>query len=794
MVYVCISNDYKYNFHFHRCLSCVTNNTVYLIDYHSMILLYFIFILVRYFTDYQQYLDKATEEGVVDTQWSNVSVAGASGTGKTAFSDLLLLNDPVLIHNSTPILHTMDVCIVDKESSSTKNSTQKKNSTQTKDKEESSDEEETADNEEDVPVKTKEMSQHTILADSSDEHLWKVAKKDDLLKTLAEAVHILAKEVSRCPDRLPPFCPKSIGEASVNTIPKATTPTPSTNPDIFGAQPITYTRDQLTARQLILELLPKLKQCSAIDLAHWIHLLDTGGQANFIDIAPALFRFNSVNIVLHKLDEELDDLANFFYSIDGKVVGREKRSITNAQLLRSLFTSRMGVKPPNLEGLAGVEIKGEAQLVVLGTHYDKYREKLEKGEKLESLRDKNDRLLEDFKDFKKHIIAYKSEKRPAVKKDKHGKRVRTKAEKAQLIFPVNSLSREDRELLIAKKIRKLVSGCYIRAKIPIRWFLIQIEINELKSSKEDIVVVSTIVSMGYCLEMSKQEVLAALRYFHDLTVCLYFPDVLPNIVFLSPNRLFKKLTELASVTLRVEDSTFPLGISDPLQQKGIFTRAIFDLFPEGFKADVFTVDDFLKLMEHLLVICRLPDGVSYYMPSVLESIDNPIDDLEEAFFIVNPLCLSWNESVPVGVFPSLTQYLLGHTSDKFKPNPQEADNYRNRVSLIYTSTYDDVVMFEMPHFIGIAHTAPPSESSLILSQVYNGIHHIVRACNMKEEICHPTQHYLCRIEGCRNPSKLHLCDITGDNNTLVCSLDHKKKMSIDKISHQPWKGMKNHFV
>ena len=721
-----------------------------------------------YFTDYQQYLDKATEEGVVDTQWSNVSVAGASGTGKTAFSDLLLLNDPVLIHNSTPILHTMDVCIVDKESSSTKNSTQNK------DKEESSDEEETTDNEEDVPVKTKEISQHTILADSSDEHLWKVAKKDDLLKTLAEAVHILAEEVSRCPDRLPPFFPKSIAEASENTIP-ATTPTPSTDPDIIGAQPITYTRDQLTARQLILELLPELKQYSAIDLAHWIHLLDTGGQANFIDIAPALFRFNSVNIILHKLDEELDDLANFFYSIDGKVVGREKRSITNAQLLRSLFTSRMGVKPPNLEGLAGVEIVGEAHLVVLGTHYDKYLEKLRKGEISETLENKNDRLHEDFKDFNDYIIEYK---------------YKAATKTTELIFPVNSLSRKKRAREIAKKIRKLVSGCYIRAKIPIRWFLIQIEINELKS-KEDIVVVSTIVSMGYCLEMSKQEVLAALRYFHDLTVCLYFPDVLPNIVFLSPNRLFKKLTELASVTLTVEDSTFPHRISDPLRQKGIFTRAIFDLFPEGFKADVFTIDDFLKLMEHLLVICRLPDGVSYYMPSVLESINNPIEDLEESFFIVNPLCLSWNKSVPVGVFPSLTQYLLGPTNYKFEPNTK-AINYRNRVNLYYTATLHKVVMFEMPHFIGIVHTAPPSESSLILSQVYNGIHHIVRACNMKEEICHPTQHYLCRIEGCPNPSKPHLCRIIDDNNTLVCSLDYEKRMSIDTISHQSWKGTEVH--
>ena len=622
------------------------------------------------------------------------------------------------------------------------------------------------------------MSQQTILADSSDEHLWKVAKKDDLLKTLAETVHILAEEESHCPDRLPPFCLKGIAEASVNNIPKATTPTPSTDPDIIGAQPITYTRDQLTAQQLILELLPKLKQCSAIDLAHWIHLLDTGGQANFIDIAPALFRFNSVNIVLHKLDEALDELANFFYSIDGVVVGREKRSITNAQLLRSLFTSRMGVTPPNLEGLAGVEIVGEAHLVVLGTHYDKYLDKLRKGEISETLENKNNRLHEDFKDFNDYIIEYK---------------YKAATKTTELIFPVNSLSRKKRAREIAKKIRRLVSGCYIRAKIPIRWFLIQIEINELKSSKEDIVVVNTIVRMGYCLEMSKQEVLAALRYFHDLTVCLYFPDVLPNIVFLSPNRLFKKLTELASVTLTVEDSTFPHRISDPLRQQGIFTRAIFDLFPDGFKADVFTIDDFLKLMEHLLVICRLPDGVSYYMPSVLESIDNPIEDIEEAFFIVNPLCLSWNESVPVGVFPSLTQYLLGPTSDKFEPNTK-AINYRNRVNLYYAATLHKVVMFEMPHFIGIAHTAPPSESSLILSQVYNGIHHIVRACNMKEEICHPTQHYLCRIEGCPKLSKPHLCRIIADNNTLVCSLDYEKRMSIDKISHQSWKGMKNYFV
>ena len=714
-----------------------------------------------YTTDYQQYLDKATAEGVVDTQWSNVAIAGASGTGKTAFLNLLLLNDPVLVHDSTPILQTMDVCIMDTTAAVEETSS------------------ESSDNEDEVPA-VKEMSQHTILTDS--DHLWKVARKDHLVHQLAEAVHSLSEGVAVIPDTTRPYsCPKD--------TPSHHTPiTPITTTSI-RAQPVaslgnTEARNKLTAIQQILKLLPQIKQGTTVDLAHWIHLLDTGGQAHFIDIAPGLFRYNSVNIILHKLDEKLDDLANFFYSIDGEVVGREKRKITNAELLRSLLTSRMGVKPPNLEGLAGVDIRGEANLVVLGTHYDKYKEKLKKGEISETLCEKNEKIHDEFKDLNHHVIEYKGPE----KKVKNKKTSNTKA--SQLIFPVNSLSRKKHELKIAKMIRKLASRCYIRAKIPIRWFLIQMEINELKSSNkhQDVVSVSKIVNIGRCLEMSKQEVLASLRYFHDLTVCLYFPDVLPDIIFLSPNLLFKKLTQLSSVTLRGDDSFFPHGIADPLRQRGIFTRAIFDCFPkDGFEQDLFTIDDFLKLMEHLLVFCRLPDGVSYYMPSVLESIDNPIEDLTEEFFNVEPLCLSWqNESVPVGVFPSLTQYLLGPTCNVFEANTR-AVNYRNLVHLRYTATLDKVVLFETPQFIGIAHTAPPKESSVILSSVYNGINHIVRACNMKE--CHPTHGYLCRIEGCPNPSKPHLCRITADNNTLVCSIDYDKRMSIDKICHQPWKGI-----
>lgn len=42
---------------------------------------------------------------------------------------------------------------------------------------------------------------------------------------------------------------------------------------------------------------------------HWIYAVDTGGQAAFLDIAPVLLRYNSVNIITHKLTEKTERLS-----------------------------------------------------------------------------------------------------------------------------------------------------------------------------------------------------------------------------------------------------------------------------------------------------------------------------------------------------------------------------------------------------------------------------------------------------------------------------------------------------
>ena len=64
---------------------------------------------------------------------------------------------------------------------------------------------------------------------------------------------------------------------------------------------------------------------------------------------------------------------------------------------------------------------------------------------------------------------------------------------------------------------------------------IQLDLDQLqKTSQTKIVSKSECLRIGESVKMVPQDVEAALMYYHDLTIFLYFPQVLPNAVFLHP--------------------------------------------------------------------------------------------------------------------------------------------------------------------------------------------------------------------------------------------------------------------
>ena len=49
----------------------------------------------------------------------------------------------------------------------------------------------------------------------------------------------------------------------------------------------------------------KVKPSNKIFDVDWIHLIDSGGQPQFLDILPLLFRTESLHIVVTRLDQSL---------------------------------------------------------------------------------------------------------------------------------------------------------------------------------------------------------------------------------------------------------------------------------------------------------------------------------------------------------------------------------------------------------------------------------------------------------------------------------------------------------
>ena len=260
--------------------------------------------------------------------------------------------------------------------------------------------------------------------------------------------------------------------------------------------------------------------------------------------------YHSVNIFTHKLTEQFDDKAKFFYSVKGKIVGEPiVRDITNIQLLEASIRLLSAVHPPKLPNI--IEPVKEPCHIVVGTFFD------EISKSKESLHDKNERIQSTLEQYQ--ILKHRG----------------------KVIFPINTTGRGDCERSMANEIRRKICQYYIKAEIPARWFIFQLELDQFqKRSENKIVSLSMCVEIGKALTMDKAEVNAALMYFHDLTIFFYF-DILPSVVFLHAQPLFDLLSDIISISFADDvDSLFDKGISildddhEELKNNGIFKEGL----------------------------------------------------------------------------------------------------------------------------------------------------------------------------------------------------------------------------
>ena len=76
----------------------------------------------------------------------------------------------------------------------------------------------------------------------------------------------------------------------------------------------------------------------------------------------------------------------------------------------------------------------------------------------------------------------------------------------------------------------------------------QLELEKHQKTPAHLISMSDCIKIGNDINMDKDEVKSALMYYHGLTIYLYFPGVLDNVVFFNPHPLLNKLTQLISIS------------------------------------------------------------------------------------------------------------------------------------------------------------------------------------------------------------------------------------------------------
>ena len=379
--------------------------------------------------------------------------------------------------------------------------------------------------------------------------------------------------------------------------------------------------------------------------SEWVYFTDSGGQPQFHELLPLFIHNTSATLFVIRLSESLDSCPLVEYYKDGKPVGQAHRStLTTIDTLRCLIRS-MQSRPA----------KGKfPKIIVVGTHKDLMEECSEK------LEVKNKRLLDLLREYSNSLVFFSQDLQ-------------------QLIFPVDTAHPGKEEKKIAEDIRHHVEDTDVEeVKVPIWWYILELLLRQLaKQLGREVLSRSECLEIAYALQFHEDAFDAALSFFHDLNVFHYYPDTLPEVVFVNSQVPLDKLTELVDFSFSLRQGMSDQASCSPrssmegkwmhFRDQGILTVKFLEKFQQHYVEDLFTPHSFLKLLNKLLIAAPLTDDGTqpaslpdHFMPALLDML--PHSELEKHRVLSSaaaPLLIRFPEGWPrAGVFCCLVIHLM----------------------------------------------------------------------------------------------------------------------------------------
>ena len=429
-------------------------------------------------------------------------------------------------------------------------------------------------------------------------------------------------------------------------VPVGTSPNPSTE---ATAAPLPVPTSKVSAqvsssKQELVQLVEMSEGSKCFLELQWIHFIDSGGQPQFHEVLPAFIRNTTATIFVMKLSERLDERPVIeYYDRNGELCGKSySHALSNDQMFQCCVRT-IHSRPSTGEGK-------HSKTLVVGTHRD--LESACSESRVEKNRKLIDMLMPILQD---ELVLYSPH-----------------LQDPEVIFPINVKTPSEEDHQVCALIRKQVED-KMRApppyKIPIGWFLLEQDI--IKGSKGGVISKKQCNSIASILNIHAEALTAALKYFDDLNIFLYYPSVLPEVVFSDPQTLLNKVTELVHFSYSLQSYKPPLAVEGKWLQfrdKGIVTTDMFqdERFSAHYIPGLFSPANLIELFMHLLIVAPI-SGKEYFMPSLLRMISSeevnqhlPPPSSAAHLLVHFPAGCAQN-----GVFCALVVYLLFKCQWKF---------------------------------------------------------------------------------------------------------------------------------
>ena len=404
----------------------------------------------------------------------------------------------------------------------------------------------------------------------------------------------------------------------------------------------------------------KHKRSTEPTFVHLLHVVDTGGQPEFMEIIPSLLHNTNLMILVLNLAQGLDVYPEIAFYEEGIATKRpHPSSLTNRQIIQRLARTMQAKITSQVVGK-------QSKILVIGTH----RDCVKKEELPAVLKLVNQALKDIFSSSLQDMLI-----------------VNISLE--EMVFPVNSIDPDAIDLKSFDIIRERIQQCSADDDIstPISFFMFEQDIMALAQQlQREILSRQECLKIGKRLEMSEEMVQAALIYFHQRTIFMYFQHVLPNVVFVNPQKPLDIYKAIVFFSYKVKSGTLR-GIQGKvlkLLEKACISESMLqgEYFAQCFHINIYEPRDAIELFRYLYSISPLSDeeqqpGNShklsspyprvslqvrqsevereYLMMSLLPDIPN--DEIEKILppsCNVSPLVIQFNgDCVPIGCFGNM---------------------------------------------------------------------------------------------------------------------------------------------